>query len=150
MDVKRCLVLICISLMICDVEHLFMYLLVNFISLYFTFFFLFRAASAAYGISKAKASNQSCSCLPVYATATAMPNLSHICDLHCSLWQHGSLTQWVRLGIKPTSSWILIRFLTCWATMGTLVFIFLMALFAAWLLDHLLKFISPMSSLAFP
>jgi len=23
-----------------------------------------------------------------YITATAMPDLSHICDLHCSLWQH--------------------------------------------------------------
>ena len=26
--------------------------------------------------------------LPAYATATAMPDLSRICDLHCSLWQH--------------------------------------------------------------
>ena len=26
--------------------------------------------------------------LPAYATATAMPDLSHICDLHCSFRQH--------------------------------------------------------------
>ena len=25
--------------------------------------------------------------LPAYSTATAMPDLSHICELHCSLWQ---------------------------------------------------------------
>ena len=31
----------------------------------------------------------------------------------------GSLTHWERPGIEPTSSWILIRFLTCWATTGT-------------------------------
>ena len=28
------------------------------------------------------------------------------------------LTHWVRPGIKPTSSWILVRVLTCWATIG--------------------------------
>ena len=26
--------------------------------------------------------------LPAYAIATATQNLSHICDLHCHLWQH--------------------------------------------------------------
>ena len=30
--------------------------------------------------------------LPAYATATAMPDLSHICDLHRSLWQHKILS----------------------------------------------------------
>ena len=29
------------------------------------------------------------------------------------------LTHWARPGIKPTSSWILVRFLTHWATVGT-------------------------------
>ena len=29
--------------------------------------------------------------LPAYATPTIMPNLSCICDLPCSLWQHGIL-----------------------------------------------------------
>ena len=31
----------------------------------------------------------------------------------------GSLTHRVRPGIKPASSWILVRLVTCWATMGT-------------------------------
>ena len=31
----------------------------------------------------------------------------------------GALTQCARPGIKPASSWILVGFLTCWATMGT-------------------------------
>ena len=31
----------------------------------------------------------------------------------------GSLTHWARPGIKLASWWILVRFLTCWATMGT-------------------------------
>ena len=26
--------------------------------------------------------------LPAYTTATAMPDLSHVCDLHHSSWQH--------------------------------------------------------------
>ena len=30
-----------------------------------------------------------------------------------------SLTHWVRPGIKPASSWILVRFITHWATTGT-------------------------------
>ena len=52
--------------------------------------------------------------LPVYATATAMPDPSRICNLCCS--NAGSLTHWKRPGIKPASSWTLIRFLICWAT----------------------------------
>ena len=31
----------------------------------------------------------------------------------------GSLTQWVKPGIEPASSWMLVRFLTRWATKGT-------------------------------
>ena len=31
----------------------------------------------------------------------------------------GSLTHWVRPGIKPASSWILVSFANCWGTMGT-------------------------------
>ena len=31
-----------------------------------------------------------------------------------------SLTCWVRPGIKLTSSWIVVRFINCWAMMGTL------------------------------
>ena len=31
----------------------------------------------------------------------------------------GSLTHWARPGIKPTTSWFLVRFVNHWATMGT-------------------------------
>ena len=31
----------------------------------------------------------------------------------------GSLTHWAGPGIEPSSSWILVRFLTCWARAGT-------------------------------
>ena len=42
----------------------------------------------------------------------------------------GSLTYWARPGIEPPPSWILVRFLTPWSTMGTpLVVSYLQALF---------------------
>ena len=46
-----------------------------------------------------------------YAIATEMLNLSHICDLCCSLWQCWIFNPLTKLGIKPkpTSSWI-----PCW------------------------------------
>ena len=37
---------------------------------------------------------------------------------HCNT---RSLTHWARPGIKPLSSWVLVRFINHWATMGTLV-----------------------------
>ena len=42
--------------------------------------------------------------LQVYTTATAMPDPSPVCNLHCNLRQHRSLTHWARPGIEPTSS----------------------------------------------
>ena len=50
--------------------------------------------------------------LPAYATATATWDPSCVCDLHHSSWQTQSLTHLGRLGIKPTSSWILVGFVT--------------------------------------
>ena len=47
--------------------------------------------------------------LLAYATITAMPDPSHICDLHHTA-AHGNAwfpTQWVRPGIELASSWIL-------------------------------------------
>ena len=55
--------------------------------------------------------------LPACTTATATPDWSCICDLHHSSWQCRSLTHWTRPGIKPASSWILVGFVNCWATM---------------------------------
>ena len=31
----------------------------------------------------------------------------------------GSLTHWARPGVKPSSSWMLVGFINCWAIMGT-------------------------------
>ena len=47
--------------------------------------FLFRAASVAYGNSRLRVESELQ--LPAYTTATAMPDLSHSCNLHHSLWQ---------------------------------------------------------------
>ena len=76
-------------------------------SFFFSFFLflnfcLFRATPAAYGGSQDRG--------PIGAVATS---------LHHSHSNTGSLTHWVRPGIKPPSSWMLVGFVNCWATMGT-------------------------------
>ena len=48
--------------------------------------------------------------LLTYATATVLLDLSHVCDLHHSSCNAGSLTPCTRPGIEPASSWILVRF----------------------------------------
>ena len=51
--------------------------------------------------------------LPVYTTAPATPDLSHICDPHHSSWQCWILNLLsVRPGIEPSSSGTLVRFVT--------------------------------------
>ena len=49
---------------------------------------------------------------PAYTTGTATQDLSHVCDLHHSSWQHQILNPPVRPGIKFTSSWILVKFVS--------------------------------------
>ena len=44
--------------------------------------------------------------LPAYTTAIAVPDLSHICKLHCSSWQQWILNPLARPGIEPVFSWI--------------------------------------------
>ena len=80
-----------------------------------SFFSLFRATPGAYGSSQAR--GQIGAAAEVYTTETATLYPNYICDLHSSLWQHQILNP-LRPGIKPISSWILVRFLTCWATIG--------------------------------
>ena len=46
--------------------------------------------------------------LPAYISALAMPDPSHVCDLHCSSQQCQILNLLTGQGIKPTSSWILV------------------------------------------
>ena len=50
--------------------------------------------------------------LLAYTTATVIPDPSHVCDLHHSSWQHQILTHCTRPGIKPASSWIIVRFIS--------------------------------------
>ena len=57
--------------------------------------------------------------LPAYTTATATPNLSHVCHLHYSSGQRQILNSWAKPGIELASSWILVRFVNRWATKGT-------------------------------
>ena len=67
--------------------------------------------------------------LPAYttATATAMWDLSCVCNPHHSSQQRRSLTQWTRLGIEPETSWFLVKFVNHWATTGTPEGIFIWA-----------------------
>ena len=76
------------------------------------FFCLFFGGSCPWHMEVPKLGVESELQLPAYTTATATPDLSHICKLHCSSGNTRSLTHWLRLGIKPTSSWILVRFIT--------------------------------------
>ena len=84
-----------------------------------SFFLVFsRAIPTAYGGSQARGSNQSCSCCP-------MPQ-----PQQCRIWaasatyttahgNAGSLTHWVRPGIKLKTLWFLVGFVNHEATMGT-------------------------------
>ena len=55
--------------------------------------------------------------LPAYATATAMPDLSHICDPHQSLWQHRILNPVSKARVQTFLLMDTVSgFLTYWAT----------------------------------
>ena len=82
------------------------------------FFFPFECHTCGIWKFPGQGSNWSCSCQP-----TPQPQ-------QCSIWAvsvtntvaHGNagfFTLWARPGIELTSSWILIRFITCWATVRT-------------------------------
>ena len=84
----------------------------------FVLVLLFRATPTAYGSSQARGLNQSCSCWP-------MPQ-PELCGIRAASVTYTtaqgnarSLAHWVRPGIKPMSSWILVRFIIHWATTGT-------------------------------
>ena len=47
-----------------------------------------------------------------YTTATAMSNLSHVWDLHYSSQHRQILNHWKRPGIKPSTSWLLVGFVS--------------------------------------
>ena len=50
--------------------------------------------------------------LPTYVTATTRADLSHVCEVHHSLWQHWIPNPLRRPGIEPASSWILVGFVS--------------------------------------
>ena len=81
------------------------------------FIFLFRATPAVDEVPRLRVKSELQ--LPAYTTATAMPDPSHICDLRHSSRQRRILNPLSEARDLPTSSWILVRFLTCWATAGT-------------------------------
>ena len=60
----------------------------------------------------------------------------------------GSLTHWVRPGIKPTSSWILVEFVTCWDSVGTPLIVILICIslmVSDVLIGHCVSFFKEMS-----
>ena len=76
--------------------------------MHFFFFCLFRAAPAAYGGSQAKGPFGAVAL--AYATATATPDLSHVCDLHRSSRQPWILNSLSEAEIEPATSWFLVGF----------------------------------------
>ena len=110
------------------------------------FCFLFRAEPASYWSSQSEELNWSSSCQP-----TPQPQQCRIQAISVTYTtahgKAGSLTHWERPGIEPTSSWILVRFLTHWATMGVPVLLFLSSRIhiISWLLfshfNHISKWI---------
>ena len=89
------------------------------------FFFFFRATPVAYGGSPGYGSTPSCGCQPIpQLQQWQFRATSATCATACD--KARSLTHWMRPGIPwSISSWILVRFLVCWATVGTPTFPFL-------------------------
>ena len=87
-------------------------------SLFVFFFLLSRATPAANEVPRLGSELEIQ--LLAYTKATAMLDPSRICDLYHSSWQGRILNSCLRPGIKPASSWILVGFIICWVTVGTL------------------------------
>ena len=105
------------------------------VNLFFFFFFVFLGPHL-WHMEVPRLGVESELQLLTYTTAIAMPDPSCICELHCSLRQSGFLTHWARPGVEPASSWILVRFLTRWATVGIPMSYFFYDL---WTLNHTYK-----------
>ena len=61
--------------------------------------------------------------VPGLEVKSELPKQCHIQAAHetypAACGSAGSLTHWERPGIQPPSSWMVVRFLTCWDTRGT-------------------------------
>ena len=88
-------------------------------AVFYFFLLLFRATPLAYGSSWARDW--------IRATAAGLCHSHSKVGSELHLWPTPQLGQrhWVRKGMEPTSSKILVGFLTCCATIGTPVFSFL-------------------------
>ena len=93
----------------------FQLLIGSFLGFFFFFFFLFTTTPLAHGNSPARSHIGAAAV--AFATATATWDLSCICDLR------QILNPVSKAGIKPTSSWVLVGFLTHRATKGTPYFL---------------------------
>ena len=82
------------------------------------FFFFSILRAQLWHMEVSKLGDESELQLLAFTIATATPDPSHVSDLHWNLWQC-QILYWARPRIKPSSSWILIEFLTCSATIGT-------------------------------
>ena len=82
-------------------------------------YFKLRAVPVAYGSSQGRGRIRGYSC---WSTHNAR-----------------SLTHWAKPGIEPTSSWILVRCITCQATMGTPRFLVLFLFLCFFCLEENLK-----------
>ena len=91
-----------------------------FTCLFVCLFWLFRATPAAYGCSQDRVTglNRSRSCWPPPQPQQHRIQASSV-PYTTAYSNSGSLTHWARPGIKSTSLWILVRFLTCCTTAGT-------------------------------
>ena len=89
-----------------------------------TFFFgLFRATPLTCGSSKDRGQIEDTAAMS-FVTAIAMLDPSYVCDIQSQLMATPDhLTHWARPGIEPTSSQILVGFLTHWATTELLVYL---------------------------
>ena len=85
---------------------------------YLNFFFLYRPAPTAYGISQARSWIRATACQP-----TSQPQQSGIHAMSATYTiAHSntrSLMHWPMPSIEPATSWILVRFINLWATKRT-------------------------------
>ena len=83
------------------------------------YFLLFKAAPAAYGNSQARGRIRA----TAYATATAIPDPSYVCDLHHSSWQCRILNPLSEAGDGTCNLMAPSRIRVCCATMRTPCFL---------------------------
>ena len=85
---------------------------------FFFFLLLFKAAPIAYGSNRARGQIQAAAASLHHNHSNARSEL-HLWPYTAACDKTGSLIHWARPGIEPASSWVLVRFLTYWAKMGT-------------------------------